>query len=59
MLEIKDVTVPLTVYTSLVRQSERLQTIERFLKGQDRYVNVSELATIAGFELVEETEDGM
>ncbi len=59
MLEIKDVTVPLTVYTSLVRQSERLQTIERFLKEQDSYVNVSELATIGGFEIVEETEDGV
>lgn len=59
MLEIKDVTVPLTVYTSLVRQSERLQTIERFLKEQDSYVNVSELATIGGFEIAEETEDGV
>lgn len=59
MLEIKDVTVPLTVYTSLVRQSERLQTIERFLKEQDSFVNVSELATIGGFEIVEETEDGV
>lgn len=59
MLEIKDVTVPLTVYTSLVRQSERLQTIERFLKEQDSYVNVSELATIGGFDVVEETEDGV
>lgn len=59
MLEIKDVTVPLTVYTSLVRQSERLQTIERFLKEQDSYVNVYELATIGGFEIVEETEDGV
>ncbi len=59
MLEIKDVTVPLTVYTSLVRQSERLQAIERFLKEQDSYVNVSELAIIGGFVIVEETEDGV
>ena len=64
---IHEVTIPVSVFTSLIRQSERLQGIERHMieakKRETHFIDLDVLDIIGGFGLndcnTEEAKDGV